>query len=98
MELLEEIPQEKVSLYQQGNFIDLCRGPHIPSTGYIKAFKLTATSGAYWRGDEHRPMLQRIYGTAFATRKELAQPPGTPGGGQAPGPPPVGPGVGAVQH
>jgi threonyl-tRNA synthetase len=72
VELLEEIPQEKVSLYQQGNFIDLCRGPHIPSTGYIKAFKLTATSGAYWRGDERRPMLQRIYGTAFPTPEELA--------------------------
>jgi threonyl-tRNA synthetase len=71
VELLEEIPQEKVSLYQQGNFIDLCRGPHIPSTGYIKAFKLTATSGAYWRGDERRPMLQRIYGTAFPTPEEL---------------------------
>ena len=71
VELLEEIPQDQVSLYQQGNFIDLCRGPHIPSTGYIKAFKLTATSGAYWRGDEHRPMLQRIYGTAFATPAEL---------------------------
>jgi threonyl-tRNA synthetase len=62
-----------VSLYQQGNFIDLCRGPHLPSTGYIKAFKLTATSGAYWRGDERRPMLQRIYGTAFPTPEELAQ-------------------------
>ncbi len=73
VELLEEIPQEKVSLYQQGTFIDLCRGPHLPSTGYLKAFKLTATSGAYWRGDERRPMLQRIYGTAFATREELAR-------------------------
>jgi len=73
VELLEEIPSDKVSLYQQGNFIDLCRGPHLPSTGYIKAFKLTATSGAYWRGDERRPMLQRIYGTAFPTQEELAQ-------------------------
>ncbi|HZE21644.1 MAG TPA: threonine--tRNA ligase, partial [Desulfobaccales bacterium] len=73
VELLEEIPQEQVSLYQQGNFIDLCRGPHIPSTGYIKAFKLTATSGAYWRGDERRPMLQRIYGTAFPTQEELTR-------------------------
>jgi threonyl-tRNA synthetase len=73
VELLEEIPQDKVSLYQQGNFIDLCRGPHLPSTGYLKAFKLTATSGAYWRGDERRPMLQRIYGTAFATPEELAR-------------------------
>jgi threonyl-tRNA synthetase len=72
VELLEEIPTEQVSLYQQGNFIDLCRGPHLPSTGYIKAFKLTATSGAYWRGDERRPMLQRIYGTAFVTPEELA--------------------------
>ena len=98
VELLEEIPQEKVSLYQQGNFIDLCRGPHIPSTGFIKAFKLTATSGAYWRGDERRPMLQRIYGTAFATQDGTGAPPGTSGGGQTPGPPPSGPGVGAVQH
>jgi threonyl-tRNA synthetase len=73
VELLEEIPGDKVSLYQQGNFIDLCRGPHLPSTGYIKAFKLTATSGAYWRGDERRPMLQRIYGTAFPSPEELAQ-------------------------
>ncbi len=71
IELLEEIPQEQVSLYRQGNFVDLCRGPHVPSTSYIRAFKLTTTSGAYWRGDEHRPMLQRIYGTAFATREEL---------------------------
>ncbi|MCL4501707.1 MAG: threonine--tRNA ligase [Deltaproteobacteria bacterium] len=73
VELLEGIDQDKVSLYHQGNFIDLCRGPHIPSTGFLKAFKLTSTSGAYWRGDEHRPMLQRIYGTAFATPKELKQ-------------------------
>jgi threonyl-tRNA synthetase len=73
VEILQEIPQNTVSLYFQGNFVDLCRGPHIPSTGFLKAFKLTATSGAYWRGDEHRPMLQRIYGTAFATPKELKQ-------------------------
>jgi threonyl-tRNA synthetase len=73
VELLEEIPQETVSLYRQGNFIDLCRGPHLPATGYLKAFKLTTSSGAYWRGDERRPMLQRIYGTAFATPKELKQ-------------------------
>ncbi len=72
-ELLEAIPQEQVSLYRQGNFVDLCRGPHIPSTGMIKAFKLTATSGAYWRGDERQPMLQRIYGTAFASQAELAR-------------------------
>jgi len=73
VELLEEIPQETVSLYRQGDFIDLCRGPHLPATGYLKAFKLTTSSGAYWRGDERRPMLQRIYGTAFATPKELKQ-------------------------
>ena len=73
VEILEGLPEGRVSLYRQGEFVDLCRGPHIPSTGYLKAFKLTATSGAYWRGDEHRPMLQRIYGTAFATPKELKQ-------------------------
>ncbi|MGD0828213.1 MAG: threonine--tRNA ligase, partial [Desulfobaccales bacterium] len=73
VELLQEIPQEKVSLYRQGDFIDLCRGPHLPSTGYLKAFKLTTSSGAYWRGDERRPMLQRIYGTAFPSPQELKQ-------------------------
>ncbi|MGP8051922.1 MAG: threonine--tRNA ligase [Desulfobaccales bacterium] len=73
VELLQEIPQETVSLYRQGKFTDLCRGPHLPSTGDLKAFKLTATSGAYWRGDERRPMLQRIYGTAFPSLKELKQ-------------------------
>ncbi len=73
VELLEEIPQERVSLYRQGNFVDLCRGPHIPTTGYIRAFKLTGGSGAYWRGDERRPMLQRLYGTAFPTAEDLAR-------------------------
>ncbi len=73
VELLQEIPQETVTLYRQGNFLDLCRGPHLPSTGYLKAFKLTTSSGAYWRGDERRPMLQRIYGTAFASPRELKQ-------------------------
>jgi threonyl-tRNA synthetase len=73
VELLRDLPQETVSIYRQGNFVDLCRGPHIPSTGCIRAFKLTATSGAYWRGDERNPMLQRIYGTAFPTAAELAQ-------------------------
>jgi len=71
LELLREIDQKKVSLYRQGKFVDLCRGPHVPSTGYLKAFKLTGVSGAYWRGDECNPMLQRIYGTAFPTREEL---------------------------
>ncbi len=71
VELLEGIDQERVSLYRQGSFVDLCRGPHVPSTGYLQAFKLTGVSGAYWRGDERLPMLQRIYGTAFPTREEL---------------------------
>lgn len=71
VELLEGIPDEQVSLYQQGNFVDLCRGPHIPSTGYIKAFKLLNSAGAYWRGDERNPMLQRIYGTSFPSEKAL---------------------------
>jgi threonyl-tRNA synthetase len=73
LELIDEIPDEKVSLYQQGSFVDLCRGPHLSSTGEIKAFKLVSIAGAYWRGDEHRPMLQRIYGVAFETKKALAE-------------------------
>ncbi|HEC83452.1 MAG TPA: threonine--tRNA ligase, partial [Firmicutes bacterium] len=56
---------------RQGDFVDLCRGPHLPSTGWLRAFKLTSLAGAYWRGDESRPMLQRIYGTAFATEEQL---------------------------
>jgi threonyl-tRNA synthetase len=73
VELLQEIDQNQVSLYRQGTFVDLCRGPHVPSTGYLQAFKLTGISGAYWRGDERLPMLQRIYGTAFPTKEELEQ-------------------------
>jgi threonyl-tRNA synthetase len=71
VEILEEIPDTAVSLYQQGDFIDLCRGPHIPHTGYIKAFKLTSIAGAYWRGDERNRMLQRIYGTAFGDQASM---------------------------
>ncbi|TBV80738.1 MAG: threonine--tRNA ligase [Desulfobulbaceae bacterium] len=71
VELLEEIATDRVSLYRQGSFVDLCRGPHLPSTGWIKAIKLTRLAGAYWRGDEKKPMLQRIYGTAFFDKKEL---------------------------
>ena len=72
LELIDELPDdEKISLYQQGSFLDLCRGPHVSSTGEIKAFKLVSIAGAYWRGDEHRPMLQRIYGVAFDTEKAL---------------------------
>lgn len=72
LELLEDIPQdETVTVYEQGDFYDLCRGPHIPSTGKIQHFKLTKVSGAYWRGDSNNKMLQRIYGVAFATKDEL---------------------------
>lgn len=72
LEIMDEnIEGETVSLYNQGGFTDLCRGPHVPSTGMIKAFKLLSVAGAYWRGDEKRPMLQRIYGTAFASESDL---------------------------
>ncbi len=71
-EIIESIPEgEELSLYRQGDFIDLCRGPHVPSTGKIKAFKLTKLAGAYWRGDSNNEMLQRIYGTAWADKKDL---------------------------
>lgn len=71
LELIEELDDEMISLYFQGDFVDLCRGPHLPSTGYVKAYKLLNTAGAYWRGDENNTMLQRIYGTAFASQKDL---------------------------
>jgi threonyl-tRNA synthetase len=71
LELIDEIEDEKVGVYQQGNFVDLCRGPHVDSTGEIKAFRLTNIAGAYWRGKERNPMLQRIYGIAFKTQEEL---------------------------
>lgn len=71
-ELLEELPEgEPISLYRQGEFVDLCRGPHAVSTGMVKAFKLLSVAGAYWRGDEKLPMLQRIYGTAFVKQEDL---------------------------
>ena len=70
-ELLSEIPDERVSLYKVGNFIDLCRGPHLPASGKVGAYKLMNTAGAYWRGDSKNRMLTRIYGCAFATRKDL---------------------------
>jgi threonyl-tRNA synthetase len=71
VELIRDLGVEKVSLYTNGTFTDLCRGPHIPSTGKIKAFHLTKVAGAYWRGDEKRAMLSRIYGVAFADKKAL---------------------------
>ena len=71
LELIDELPDEKMTIYRQGSFTDLCKGPHVGSTGEIKAFKLLTIAGAYWRGDEKRPMLQRIYGVAFETGEEL---------------------------
>jgi threonyl-tRNA synthetase len=71
VELLEGFTDPVVSYYQQGDLVDLCRGPHVPHTGFLKAFKLTSVAGAYWRGNEHNPMLQRIYGTAFFDKESL---------------------------
>ena len=71
VEIINDINEDSVSFYTQGDFTDLCRGPHIPSTVYLKYFKLLSVAGAYFRGDEKRPMLQRIYGAAFATKKAL---------------------------
>ena len=72
VELIEGFPEEEpISAYAQGDFVDLCRGPHLPSTGHVGALKLLSTAGAYWRGDERNPMLQRIYGTSFPSKSEL---------------------------
>jgi threonyl-tRNA synthetase len=73
VEIIRGIPEEKVSLYRQGEWVDLCRGPHVPSTRHLKAFKLTSVAGAYWRGDEHNAMLSRIYGTAFPSKEALEE-------------------------
>ncbi|MFT6286483.1 MAG: threonyl-tRNA synthetase [Halieaceae bacterium] len=74
VQIIEELPEnEEISIYRQGAWMDLCRGPHVPSTGKLKAFKLTKVAGAYWRGDSNNKMLQRIYGTAWATKKQLKQ-------------------------
>jgi len=72
VELIEDLGDETISIYRQAEFVDLCRGPHLPSTRWLKAFKLTSVAGAYWKGDETRPMLQRVYGTAFETKEQLA--------------------------
>jgi len=74
MELINELPDDaEISIYEQGEFFDLCRGPHLPSTGKIKAFKLLNVAGAYWRGDSNRQMLQRVYGTSFPKEKDLKE-------------------------
>lgn len=73
LDLLEGLEDGSITFYQQGNFVDLCRGPHIPNTGFVKAVKLTNIAGAYWRGDENRKMLTRIYGVTFPKAKELAE-------------------------
>src|SRR2546425_4113372 len=93
VEILEAIDAPRVSLYQQGEFIDLCRGPHVPSTGHVRFFKLLSASGAYWRGDERRAMLQRIYGTAWLAQQELDQYLWRAGEGQKADQPQAGPGV-----
>jgi threonyl-tRNA synthetase len=73
-EIIKDLPEsEEITIYRQGNFIDLCRGPHLPSTSYVKYFKLLKIAGAYWRGDSKNEMLQRIYGTAFLTADDLEQ-------------------------
>ena len=74
VELIEDLPADAViTMYRQGDFVDLCAGPHVPSTGYIKAFKLTSIAGAYWRGNEHNKVLTRVYGTAFNNKTALAE-------------------------
>ncbi len=74
VQIVSELPEgEDISVYRQGEWMDLCRGPHVPSTGRLKAFKLTKLAGAYWRGDSNNEMLQRIYGTAWANKKQLKQ-------------------------
>lgn len=73
VELLQDMDVDRVSLYGHGSFVDLCRGPHVPDTSWLKVFKLLRVAGSYWRGDEKREMLTRIYGTAFADKKELQQ-------------------------
>ncbi len=71
LEMIEDLPDGTISLYRQGDFVDLCRGPHVPHTGFVKAFKLMKVSGAYWRADQNKAQLQRIYGTAYFDKKEL---------------------------
>src|SRR5918997_3702048 len=71
LEIIRDLDDGDISVYRQGDFFDLCRGPHVPSTGSLGAFRLQNIAGAYWRGDEHNPMLTRVYGTAWPTEKQL---------------------------
>ena len=73
VELITDLDVPGVSLYRQGNYVDLCRGPHVPDTSWLRHFKLLSVAGAYWRGSEKNKMLTRVYGTAFATPDELKQ-------------------------
>ena len=73
LELIEELQDQTITVFSQGGFVDLCRGPHVADSGAVKHFKLLSVAGAYWRGDEKRPMLQRIYGTAFGSKEELKE-------------------------
>ena len=73
LELIDELEDGTITFYSQGNFTDLCRGPHLPHTGFIKAVKLLNIAGAYWRGDENRKQLTRVYGITFEKQKELNQ-------------------------
>lgn len=73
LELIDGLADGSITFYQQGNFVDLCRGPHIPTTAPIKAIKLLSVAGAYWRGDEKNKMLKRIYGITFPKQKELEE-------------------------
>ena len=96
-QIIESIPaHEELSLYRQGDFIDLCRGPHVPSTGKLGAFKLTRLAGAYWRGDSRNEMLQRVYGTAWPDRKALKQHLQRLEEAEKPRPPQAGPQAGPV--
>ena len=91
VELIEDLPGETVGIEVQGPFLDLCRGQHVENTGEIGPFKLMRVAGAYWRGDEKRPMLQRVYGTAWDSAGGTGRVPGAAGRGEAARPPPAGP-------
>ncbi len=97
-EIIDELPEGSIiSLYRQGDFLDLCRGPHLPDTGRIPAFKVLSTAGAYWRGDAQRPMLTRIYGTAFPSKKDLEDHLARLEMAKPARPPEAGPGAGPLQ-